>query len=343
MPLKTQYKLILPLALFMAFVTINSCNKDNIFYSEKESFKPHKKNKPEQAQDTITKFKFDSLQNVIVLVVDGARYADTWEAAGTPLITSRKALSKQGALCTSFYNNGLTLTVSGHTAIATGVYETLNNGGAQTPTYPSYMQAWRKAFHTAAQKAWVVTTKDKLEVLKNCTESKWRNTFNPLSNCGKEGLGTGYREDAITVNKVKEILTSYTPNLMLINLKQPDAAGHSGDSLAYVQGIKDSDEMVQEIWDFIQSNAHYKNKTALIITNDHGRHNPGHLDGFISHGDDCAGCRHIEFLALGPGFKQNYISTTAYSQIDIAPTIAYLLGFKMPFGNGKIMKDLLEK
>jgi hypothetical protein len=48
-------------------------------------------------------------------------------------------------------------------------------------------------------------------------------------------------------------------------------------------------------------------------------------------------------MALGPDFKKNYISTTAYEQIDIAPTIAYLLGFKMPFNSGKIMKEMLEE
>jgi hypothetical protein len=115
------------------------------------------------------------------------------------------------------------------------------------------LQAWRKAFNQPQEKAWIIATKDKLEVIKNCKEPKWKDTYNPLANCGKEGLGTGYREDITTFNKVKEILTTYTPNLMLINFKQPDSAGHSGDSLAYVQGIIDTDEYTKQIWDFIQT------------------------------------------------------------------------------------------
>lgn len=321
---------------------IYACNKDNYFKEALPSKRVEKKIKPTpEPKDTLIENNKDSTENVIVLVIDGPRYSDTWGAIGTPLIPNRKALSKEGALCASFYNNGLTLTISGHTAIATGIYETLNNTGAQTPTYPSFMQAWRKAFNQPQEKAWIIATKDKLEVIKNCKEPKWKDTYNPLANCGKEGLGTGYREDITTFNKVKEILTTYTPNLMLINFKQPDAAGHSGDSLAYVKGIIDTDEYTKQIWDFIQTNKHYRNKTTLIITNDHGRHTSGYLDGFISHGDNCTGCKQIELMVLGPEFKKNHISTTSYSQIDIAPTIAYLLGFKMPFGNGKVMKDLM--
>jgi hypothetical protein len=343
MKLIRYYNLILPIVIVASILLINACNKESSYSVEKTSNRPYKKIKPTAPSDNSNTTTFDAIDNVIVVVVDGPRYADTWESPGTALIPYRKALSKEGALCASFYNNGSTVTVAGHTAITTGIYEILNNTGAQTPSFPSYMQAWRKTFSQPANKAWIVASKDKLEVLKNCTDAKWKDVFNPNANCGNEGLGTGYRDDIVTLNKAKEVLALHTPNLMLVNFKQPDMAGHSGDSLAYVQGIIDSDNHVKQLWDFIQSNKHYKNKTSMIITNDHGRHTSGHLDGFISHGDDCAGCRHIEFLALGPSFKKNYISTTAYSQIDIAPTIAYLLGFKMPFGNGKVMKDLLEE
>lgn len=319
-------------------VFVYACNKDQAYFETKTT-----KRIPKKTTDKDSVFVHDKskTENVIVIIVDGARYADTWEAPGTPLIPHRKDLSERGALGTSFYNYGLTLTVSGHTAIATGMYEILNNAGAETPTYPNYMQAWRKQFNQPAEKAWIIASKDKLEVIKNCKDQKWKNTYMPNTDCGISGLGSGYREDLITLGIAKEVLANYTPNLMLINFKQPDMAGHSGDSLAYLQGIIDSDNYVKQLWDFIQSNANYKDKTAFIVTNDHGRHTAGHLDGFISHGDDCAGCRHIELLAIGPDFKKNYISTTAYSQTDIAPTIAYLLGFKMPAGNGKIMKDLL--
>lgn len=320
----------------------NACHKENGDYNVVASKRSEKNKNPETPNDSLKEINTDSTKYVIVVVVDGARYADTWEALGNPLIPYRKEMAKSGFLCSSFYNNGTTLTISGHTAICTGVYETMTNSGAQIPAYPSIMQVWRKTFNQPASKAWIVASKDKVEVIKNCTDTKWNNSYNPMTDCGISGLGSGYRDDITTLNKAMEILANDQPTLMLVNFKQPDSGAHSTDSLTYIQGIFDTDNYVNLLWNFIQNNAHYKNKTALMITNDHGRHSPGHLDGFISHGDGCAGCRHIEFLALGPNIKKNYIATTAYQQIDIAPTIAYLLGFKMPVGTGKVMKEMLQ-
>lgn len=335
-----KYYFIILISFLFSFAY--SCSKERPYSKPISSKRKTEKEKPIVEKDSTIAPLADSTENIIVLVIDGARYADTWGAIATPYIPYRREFRNTGVFCSNFKNNGLTLTVSGHTAIITGKYETLNNTGTQTPSYPSFMQVWRKTFNKAAEKAWIVASKDKLDVLKNCTNGEWNNVCNPISNCGNSGLGSGYREDLTTLNKAKLILAEHEPNLMLINFKQPDFSGHAADSLAYLQGIFDTDNYVNLIWNFIQNNAHYKNKTALIITNDHGRHTAGHLDGYVSHGDTCEGCRHIEFLALGPDFKKNYTSTTAFEQIDIAPTIAYLLGFKMPYGDGKIMKELLK-
>jgi hypothetical protein len=340
MRIKMLNKILLSIAIFSIFAMFNSCNKNEPFGYNTVSKRIDKNTKPEDPKDTLIN-KADSTKYVIVLIIDGARYADTWEAAGTPLIPYRKTLSKSGCLGASFYNNGITSTVPGHTAICTGVYQTINNAGLETPDYPSFLQVWRKTFNQPANKAWIISSKDKLEVLSNCNDIKWKDKYRPMTDCGISGLNSGYRDDLTTLNKSLTVLQTEQPSLMLINFKQPDAAGHTGDSLAYLQGIFDTDNYVNLLWNFIQSNEHYKNKTALIVTNDHGRHTAGHLDGFISHGDDCAGCRHIEFLALGPDFKKNYVATTAYQLTDIAPTIAYLLGFKMPVGSGKVIKELL--
>lgn len=281
-------------------------------------------------------------KNVIVIIVDGARYTETWGEPSHRYIPYRSSLMNQGVMCNHFYNNGVTLTNPGHTAICTGIYQNIDNTGAEYPLQPSIFQCWLKEYKRSANEAWVIASKDKLEVLSNCTNSEWKNSYRPLTDCGVNGLGTGYREDSITFKNVQQTLTANHPRLMLINFKQPDASGHGNDSLGYLQGILNTDFYINKLWEQIQGDEFYKNKTALIVTNDHGRHTAGHLDGFVSHGDACEGCRHIEFLALGPDFKQNYISTINYEQIDITNTIAALMGFKMPYADGKVMKDILK-
>jgi hypothetical protein len=281
-------------------------------------------------------------KNVIIVVVDGPRYTETWGLPSRALIPNRAALLSEGVLCDNFYNKGYTFTNAGHTAICTGNYQFIDNGGGQYPSYPSFFQYWLKKNGNSSDKAWVITTKDKLEILSDCTDNTWAGQYRPKTDCGNAGLGTGYRIDSITFYRASSVLSSSHPNLMLINFKEPDASGHANDSAGYVQGIIDTDLYIKRIWDQIQNDTYYKDQTTLIVTNDHGRHTAGHLDGFRSHTDYCEGCKHIEFFALGPDFKKNYVSTKPYSQIDIASTVAELLELGMPTSKGKVMRDIIK-
>lgn len=282
-------------------------------------------------------------QNVIIVVVDGPRLTETWNDPTRQFIPHRASMLSEGVYCSKFYNNGTTSTNPGHTAICTGVYENINNGGAEYPTNPSIFQYWLKTFNRPKTEAWVIATKDKLEVLSDCKDVNWKGTYRPSTDCGNIGLGTGYREDITTFISATTKLTSNHLRLALINFKQPDAAGHANDSSAYLQGILDTDNYIYQLWQQLQNDDFYKDRTTLIVTNDHGRHTAGYLDGFISHGDGCDGCRHIEFFAIGPDFKKGYISTTSYEQTDISLTIGELMGFSIPTSNGKVMKDIFRK
>ena len=137
-------------------------------------------------------------------------------------------------------------------------------------------------------------------------------------------------------------MDSIHPNFVLINFREPDYSGHKNDWYGYLYGIQNSDNYIYNIWKFIESNPHYKGNTTLMVTNDHGRHLDGISDGFKSHGDNCEGCRHINFYATGPDFKQNIICNKKRELIDVSATISELLNFELPDGNGKVMKELFN-
>lgn len=280
-------------------------------------------------------------ENVIVIVIDGPRYSETW---GDPLranIPVRDSLLSEGVLVTNFRNNGTTLTNPGHTAICTGNYESIPNDGTQFPYYPSIMQLWLKQTGNPASKSAIIASKDKLHVLSNCNYSKFHDQYNPYFDCGVNGNGTGgYRADSVTFAHLMSTLSSSQPALTLVNFKDPDFFGHQGDWANYLQAIRNTDQYVGQVWEFIQNDPHYKNKTTLIVTNDHGRHLEGISNGYLSHGDDCEGCRHIEFFALSPDFKQNAELSVAYEQLDISATIGELLHFHFPYGKGEVMKEI---
>ena len=119
--------------------------------------------------------------------------------------------------------------------------------------------------------------------------------------------------------------------------------GHAKDYDRYIKAIKNTDRCAWEIWQTIQSNPKMRDKTSLLITNDHGRHLDGHKDGFASHGDMCTGCRKISLLAIGPDFEANKVVSAKHQMIEIAPTVAELLKIKMPKVKGKSLLPVLLK
>ncbi len=293
--------------------------------------------------DKAAPFREYETQYVIVVVIDGPRYSETW---GDPLrinIPVRDSLSEYGVLLTSFRNSGETRTLPGHTGICTGNYQAITNDGLQLPDYPSIFQCWMKYTQEAYNKCAIIGSKDKLHALSNCLYPEYHDQYRPYFNCGVNGNGTGgYREDSITMQLALDNLTLYQPKMMLIAFKDPDYYGHQSDSAGYIHAIQNTDRYIGNIWNFIQNSPVYKNKTTLIVTNDHGRHLDGVAEGYTGHGDNCEGCRHIELFALSPDFKTNVELSTSYDQLDISATIAELLHFPFYTGKGEVMVDLFK-
>ena len=282
-------------------------------------------------------------ENVIVIVVDGARYSETWGDPTHQYVPNMAdSMASFGVINTNFYSKGDTWTVTGHTAITTGNFQTINNTGLEIPKNASFFQCYLKEKGFSSTSAWIVASKDKLEVLSDCTDSKWKCKYTPSKNCGVNGIGTGYRNDSLTFIEIMNVFDNFQPNLMLINFREPDFSGHQGNWPNYLKGITHTDEYVYQIWKYIQTNPFYKDKTTLFVTNDHGRHLDSVADGFVSHGDNCEGCKHLNLYAFGPDFKKGIEVNQRRNLTDISATIAYLLNFNMPKSKGNVMLELIK-
>jgi hypothetical protein len=139
--------------------------------------------------------------------------------------------------------------------------------------------------------------------------------------------------DGLVLNAALTVMGGHHPQIVIINFPDVDYAGHAADWYRYLNAIRTVDSLVYLLWQFIQSDPHYKDNTTLFITNDHGRHDDGH-GGFRNHGDGCEGCRHILLLAVGRGFPAGRVVATTRTQIDIAPTVGELLSFPVPYAEG---------
>ena len=291
------------------------------------------------SKDSLKEYK---TENVIIIVVDGVRYSETWGDSTHQYIPYfSNEIADFGVVNTEFYNNGATATTAGFTAITTGVYQEINNSGQESPIYPSIFQYLIKNDSISKESAWIINSKDKLAVLGNCKNKNWEDKYLPSLDCGINGIGSWKRHDTLTLSRFFNIMSEYHPKLTLLGFREPDFSAHTNSWEDYLQEIKNTDAYIYRVWNYIQNDSHYAGTTTLFITNDHGRHLDGVGAGFQKHGDGCEGCRHINFFAFGPDFKKGVIDIRR-EQIDIPATIAEILQLNPEYIEGEIMYELFE-
>lgn len=281
-----------------------------------------------------------TIDRVVIIVIDGVRNSDINADSLSFYNSGFKILKNQGMYFTNFYNIGTTNTQNGMSNIITGNGETLTNNGTETSNFPNIFHYYLQSTGQSTDKTWIITSKDKLATLASTMDFNFSSKPKAITNSGVNGLGTGYRSDSTTHQMALDILKTKQPDLSFIAFKEPDASGHSGNWENYKLGLKNSITYTQSIIDFLNSDPNYKDRTLILITNDHGRHLNGIADGFISHGDNCEGCRHITLMAISPNIRKGMLDETTYSQDNLAPTIARILGFEMPLAKSSTIQSI---
>jgi hypothetical protein len=264
-------------------------------------------------------------QNVVIVVIDGARYTETFgsDSLNIPHIWTR--LRPLGTIWTNFRNDGLTITDPGHASITTGTWQFIDNSGVNRPTQPTIFEYFRKASGAPESAVAVVVGKRKLDILSYSTHASYGAKYKAFTSISTD--------DTSVVKNLKAVIKQIHPRIILVNLPSTDVSGHSGNWTQYVSAIHTADSLVDDIWQTLQADSLYRSNTTLFVTNDHGRHDNLH-GGFENHGDTCEGCRHIMLLAIGRGFSANTIVTKTRTQCDIAPTVGELLSFPTKYAIG---------
>src|SRR5690606_32925386 len=117
------------------------------------------------------------------------------------------------------------------------------------------------------------------------------------------------------------------PRIMFFGFGDTDEFAHEGTYDYYLGAAHQSDAWIKKIWDYIQSDPAYANKTTLIITTDHGR-GTAENGNWKHHGSDIPGSNQLWMAAIGPSVApagENKNQSLAH-QGQIAATIAAILG-----------------
>jgi len=275
---------------------------------------------------------------VMIVIIDGTRYSETLGDTTNQYTPNMWDLAFNGTIANRFFNNGVTYTKRAVPALWCGTWtatiDTIYNGSstiyAKKPTLFEYYR------------------KDKLAPESDCyymlpyIPNLWLPSFDV--DYGPEYWPTFYSQgenDNDVAENTKIVIDNYHPKFLLIYLPDVDHAGHSGDWNEYTSAISNADEIVGDLWHYLQNDPFYEGTTTMIVTNDHGRHDDEH-GGFQGHGCGCEGCRHIQFFALGPNIKQGHISNTYRTIPDMAVTAAHILGVDPVKATGEVMHEIFE-
>ncbi|HEY4786409.1 MAG TPA: alkaline phosphatase family protein [Bacteroidales bacterium] len=154
------------------------------------------------------------------------------------------------------------------------------------------------------------------------------------------------RPDVLTYLYAMEYLKKYTPKMMFISYGETDDLAHAGRYDEYLDAIHHIDHYIEELWNFIQSNDQYRNKTTLIITTDHGR---GCLfrNSWMNHGSLTPGSGQTWFAVMGPDTSPKGEIKTAGQlyQNQLARTMAAFLNvnFDLYKKEGAVVSQVIQK
>jgi len=274
-------------------------------------------------------------RHVIVVVVDGARYTETF---GDPALAQVPRIGHDlaaiGAQPVTFRNVGVTNTVPGMSAIMTGTLQPIANDGTERPHLPTICEYLRKDRGLPDSLVRIIALKQKLNVLAASDHPAYGPAWAGHVNAG------GFAGDLDVFLAARAELLQYHPAFTLFHMGETDIFGHLNDWPSYLKSIHLADSLIWQLWTDVQADPEFAGRTTMFVTNDHGRHDAAH-GGFQNHGDDCAGCRQIMMIVAGPDTKTSYISGAHWDQRDLTATAAYLLGVALPYGQGEVMDDLL--
>lgn len=133
------------------------------------------------------------------------------------------------------------------------------------------------------------------------------------------------RFDGLTFMGAVEYLRVKQPRVLYVSFGETDDFAHDRRYHHYLDACQRTDAYVRRLWELMQSMPQYKDKTALVLSTDHGRGGQPH--DWTDHGEKTPGSDRIWIAALGPRIAPlGARKSVQVTQSQIAGTIAALLG-----------------
>lgn len=146
--------------------------------------------------------------------------------------------------------------------------------------------------------------------------------------------------DVFTHYGALDELKTNKPRVLYISYGETDEWAHAGFYRSYLDAAHQVDAWIKEIWDFVQNDPQYKDKTALVFTTDHGRGDITKSE-WTSHGPKIKDASEIWFATMGPLIeaKGEMKNENQLYQNQFAQTMAKIMGYTFE-ANHPIAKEI---
>ncbi|HEY8397263.1 MAG TPA: alkaline phosphatase family protein [Flavihumibacter sp.] len=134
-------------------------------------------------------------------------------------------------------------------------------------------------------------------------------------------------KDIYALHGALECLRNRKPRLLQVSFDDTDHYSHASQYYNYINAARLFDQYLEKIWNYVQSDPHYRNKTAIIVTTDHGRGDAVKKE-WSDHGGHIKGADQVWIAVLAPGIppRGEVKEPMQLHLAQVAQTIAKFLG-----------------
>lgn len=181
--------------------------------------------------------------------------------------------------------------------------------------FPYILNKWRSGIYVNADTDSLQFSADRLKLINDLQFL----TTRPI----------GVRPDVFTYIAAREYMRAYKPRALYIAFDETDDFAHGGEYDQYLLSANAQDRMIADLWNYIQSEPQYRNKTTLLVTCDHGR-GDANKDNWRHHGQKIAEAGQLWIAAIGPDTQPlgELKQPALVYQEQVAATLAQLLGYR---------------
>lgn len=145
--------------------------------------------------------------------------------------------------------------------------------------------------------------------------------------------------DELTFFMTREIMRKFAPRVLMVALSDVEAA-HFGSYAMHLGGIKTADRLAWQLWQEVEANPEYKDKTTMLIMPEFGRDPDGSsTNGFFNHRANEESTRDTWMMALGAAIDKPQIIERPIRHVDVCPTLAGLLGCRPMEAQGSKLSE----